>query len=100
MNDTIARLQQWFERHCDGEWENDSGVIIETTDNPGWWVKINLKGTELLTKPFTEVRRGELSNDPQPPWLTCYVKDGVFNGAGDPSKLEAILEIFLSWASA
>ena len=37
--------------------------------------------------------------DPQPPWLRCYVEAGVFSGAGDPTTLEEILEIFLAWAA-
>jgi len=73
-------------------------VVIETTDNPGWWVKINLRGTELRGKPFGEVRRGELTADPQPPWLHCYIEDETFNGAGDPTTLHEILNTFLEWA--
>jgi hypothetical protein len=30
-------------------------------------------------------------------WLMCYIKDQEFNGAGDPAKLEEILNIFLNW---
>jgi len=98
MSETIARLQQWYRIHCDGEWEHDNGIVIETTDNPGWWVKINLRGTELRGKPFGEVRRGELTADPQPPWLHCYIEDETFNGAGDPTTLHEILNTFLEWA--
>jgi hypothetical protein len=99
VSDTIARLEEWFRTWCDGEWENSNGITIESTDNPGWWVKIDLKGTDLGAETFTEVVEGERSDDPQPPWLRCYIENGVFNGAGDVSKLEAILNIFLSWAT-
>src|SRR4051812_8207943 len=91
VSNTIERLQRWFADHCNGEWENDNGVVIQTTDNPGWWVKIDLRGTELQDKPFEEVKRGELSLDPQALWLHCYREDSIFNGAGDPTTLDEIL---------
>lgn len=100
LNDTLAlaRLQAWYQKHCNGEWENDLGVSIESTDNPGWWVKIDLRGTELESKSFAEVRRGETETpDPQPPWMHCYIDEKrVFNGAGDPTTLQEILSTFLA----
>lgn len=96
--DTIERLQDWVQSHCDGEWEHHHGVAVESTNNPGWWVKVDLMGTALLEKPFERIARGDDSNDPQPPWMRCYVEDGVFNGAGDPSTLNEILTVFFTWA--
>lgn len=91
----------WFIRHCDGEWENDHGLSIESCDNPGWWLKVDLGGTVLEGRPFTPIKRGDTnSKDPQPPWLHCYIEGQTFNGAGDPSQLEEILQIFLDWAEA
>ena len=99
-NDTLSRLQAWYQEHCNGEWENDRGVSIESTDNPGWWVKIDLSGTELESKSFTEVTRGKTdTHDPEPPWMRCYIgADHVFHGAGDPTTLLEILNTFLDWA--
>ena len=99
--DTLQRLQAWFEKHCDGEWEHHHGVSIRSCDNPGWWVKIDLAGTRLEGQSFTPLQRGKVASlDPRPPWLHCFVEGGVFNGAGDPSTLEEILEAFLAWAEA
>lgn len=98
MNEAITQLQEWFRAQCNGEWENDHGVVIETTDNPGWWVKINLSGTQLRNRAFAPVKRGDLTLDPRPPWLHCFVEDEIFNGAGDPDALGEILNIFLRWA--
>lgn len=98
--DTLQRLQAWFERQCDGDWEHHSGISIQSCDNPGWWVKIDLSGTLLEERSFTPVQRGEAKGmESQPPWLSCYVEKGIFNGAGDATALEEILEIFLSWVS-
>ncbi|NJL28924.1 MAG: rhodanese-related sulfurtransferase [Thermoanaerobaculia bacterium] len=98
MATVLDRLGKWFLLHCDCEREHDYGISIQSCDNPGWWVKIDLRQTELCHREFVPVRRGELNNDPQPPWLHCYVEDDVFNGAGDPGTLEEILTIFLKWA--
>lgn len=101
MSNNLELLASWFSRHCDGSWENEHGVSIQSCDNPGWWVKIDLAGTELESRDFRPVRRGEVEGnlDPKAPWLYCYAKDNVFNGAGDVSTLEEILGIFLQWAT-
>ena len=90
----FAQIQTWYASHCNGEWEHAYGVEIDSLDNPGWWVKIDLTGTELEHVPF-EPRREHLSDTD---WLDCKVKDRVFDGAGDPAKLEIILGVFLDWA--
>ena len=97
---TLLRLQTWYARQCNGVWEHSSGIAIDTCDNPGWWVKINLLGTPLQTCSFTEVSEGV---DAQKfalgsSWLACRVDSGTWHGAGDEAKLERILEIFLNWA--
>lgn len=95
----LHKLQAWFQAQCDGEWEHHRGISIQSCDNPGWWVKIDLSGTPLERKSFSPVQRGDAgSMDPQPPWLHCFVEKSVFNGAGDPTTLEEILRVFLSWA--
>jgi Immunity protein 53 len=99
IDDALVRLEEWYQQRCDGSWENDHGVSIQSTDNPGWWVKIDLRGTELENKTFAEVKRGSISSlDPQPPWIRCYVENAVFNGAGDATTLHEIINTFLEWA--
>ena len=99
---TLTRLQDWYAHQCDDEWEHSSGVIIESTDNPGWWIKVNLVGTPLQTRYFAEVaenidaQRFALSSS----WLSCRVENGIWHGAGDETKLERILDLFLLWAEA
>jgi hypothetical protein len=101
MSDLLHDLQGWYAEQCDGEWEHTYGVEITTCDNPGWWVKIDLAGTELRTRPFDRIadqvdasgfQQGER-------WLHCYVKDEVWHGAGDETKLAVILKTFLDWAN-
>src|SRR5690242_8302980 len=105
---TITEIQNWFIQQCDDNWEHHAGISINTCDNPGWWVRINLKGTELENKPFEIIKINipeELENQAlglvktpficasptcENDWLMCHIRDGVFNGAGDPTKLEEI----------
>ena len=42
----LGWLERWYQAQCDGDWEHHSGVTIETLDNPGWLVKIDLRGVE------------------------------------------------------
>jgi hypothetical protein len=96
---TLPLLQKWFSYQCDGTWEHHHGVVIQSCDNPGWWVKIDLHGTPLEGKPFTRFTNG-LDADGQPEtdkWMTCYVEKGVWNGAGDRRRLNHILLAFLDW---
>src|SRR5947209_2296428 len=99
--DLLQSLQQWFAAHCDGDWENYYGLHIESCDNPGWWVKVDLTGTELHSRPFPEIAENVDAQRFQQGerWLNCYVENGVWHGAGDETKLATILETFLSWAA-
>jgi len=90
---SIQRLQDWYRSQCDGEWEHSFGIRIDTLDNPGWSVTIDLTDTGLETKPFDPVSRDMGDDD----WLICRIEGKTFRGAGDPGKLEAILETFLKW---
>jgi hypothetical protein len=89
--DLLAKLCEWYEEQCDGDWEHGSGVRIDTLDNPGWIVKINLIGTASENDVFDTVMFDEGKDN----WLTCSKKGQDFQGAGDPSKLPTILEHFL-----
>jgi len=43
--DVLARLERWYAARCDGAWEHQKGVVIETLDNPGWQMRIDLDET-------------------------------------------------------
>jgi hypothetical protein len=96
----LARLQLWYTHQCNGVWEHSSGVVIESCDNPGWWVKVNLLGTPLQGRAFREIAEGVNAQRfaLRPIWLSCRVEGDTWHGAGDETKLERILEIFLAWA--
>ncbi|MEH0820740.1 Imm53 family immunity protein [Micromonospora sp. CPCC 205714] len=54
-------LQAWYATQCDGEWEHEFGIQIETVDNPGWSVSIDLGDTALSGCP-TSGRRSIEAN--------------------------------------
>jgi hypothetical protein len=99
---TLTRLQAWYKDQCNGVWEHSFGVLIESCDNPGWWVKVNILGTPLQSRAFAEIAEGvdaqRFAIDPL--WLSCRVEGSTWHGAGDETKLEHILEAFLCWAEA
>ncbi|PSF30036.1 rhodanese-related sulfurtransferase [Aphanothece hegewaldii CCALA 016] len=90
----LADIQKWYASNCDGEWEHGFGITINTLDNPGWSVTINLKDTNLEGKNF-EPFQNEASEER---WIYCSVEENKFRGAGDETKLEEILKVFLDWA--
>jgi hypothetical protein len=92
--DEIRRLQSWYAAQCDGDWEHDFGVTIESLDNPGWRVRIQLDGTALASVPYEEVT--DLA--PERDWIHTRVEGTTFHGAGGPHMLDAILGRFLDWA--
>ncbi len=97
---TLERLQAWYIANCDGDWEHRHGISIESCDNPGWWVKIDLTGTSLAQRPFLQVSENvdERRFQTGPCWFCCVVENGIWNGSGDETSLERILTTFLEWS--
>src|SRR5262245_45197449 len=76
----LERLQRWYDSRCDGRWEHDYGIEIETCDNPGWLVRIDLPELEehyamsLVARPW---RRGAVADAA---WLVCEATACEFAG--------------------
>ena len=97
MADELAELQAWYAAQCDGDWEHQDGIEINTLDNPGWRVTINLQGTALEGRRFSAV---EENYEDDTDWLRCWVAEQSFQAAGGPTRLTRILRIFLDWSAA
>ena len=93
---SLRALEAWYASRCDGDWEHSFGVTIETLDNPGWAVRIDLAETPLAGRPFDQVRIERSADD----WLRCSVDADVFEGRGGPGNLNQILDVFAQWAKA
>lgn len=88
--DVLEWLGKWYQKQCDGVWEDDHGIDIQTMNNPGWQVRIELHGT-----PYSNIElewTSEQNEDED--WYGYKFELAVFDGIGDPSKLEFILEQF------
>lgn len=94
MDEPLSWLQQWYWRHCDGDWEHSYGITIDTMDNPGWSVTIDLEETALAQESFdaVSVHRGKYD------WLECSVVGSKFQGYCSPTNLSVLVGLFASWA--
>lgn len=92
----IDRLQAWYAAHCNGEWEHAYGIVIETLDNPGWRLRVDLADTTLADAAFAALARQPSPQD----WIDCRLKDGAFEGHGGAGNLEELIIVFLEWAES
>ncbi|WP_322780141.1 immunity 53 family protein [Frankia sp. Cas4] len=91
---SLDYLQEWYIRHCDGDWEHALGIRITTLDNPGWMLTVNVEGTELAGRKLDWVRYDESETA----WLH-YRSDGrEFIAACGPQELNRALEVFERFA--
>jgi hypothetical protein len=91
----LDEICNWYRAQCDGDWEHCYGIVIESLDNPGWWVRIDLQETILQDVVFDRIQTGNNGDDS---WIICEKKGTQFHGVGDPNRLHEILSIFLAWA--
>jgi hypothetical protein len=92
----LQGLQQWFAAECNGDWEHSYGIVIETTDNPGWSVEVDLDETPLACAGRPPVKQHISEQD----WLHIEITDAKFRGAGDPTKLVIILAAFIDFKNS
>ncbi|MDP2923713.1 MAG: immunity 53 family protein [Candidatus Omnitrophota bacterium] len=93
--DIIKKIQDWYKSNCNGDWEHSYGIEIETLDNPGWSVEIDLNDTKCADKNFSKINIKNGDDD----WIICKVSKNKFIGHGDPDKLETILKTFLNFCN-
>lgn len=96
MNDTnpLSNLAAWYESYCDGDWEHAQRIKIQTIDNPGFFVEINLIGTELekIDYAATELENGS-------DWIDAYKSEDIkWVAACSPNMLNKVISLFLEWA--
>lgn len=79
-----------IKNYCDGYWEHSYSIRIESLDNPGWHISIDLNETNIEN---LDIDYQLIENSPND-WYGFSIKDKVFNASGDPSKLEFLLNKF------
>ncbi len=98
---SLQWLQQWYRAECDDAWEHQHGITIQSLDNPGWLIKIDLAGTRLESvnmKPVgleSHINHSGITGNHH--LLYCKVEDGFFIGAGGPHALFSICKVFRHW---
>ena len=95
MEDALAALQAWYADRCDGEWEHAYGVKLETLDNPGWRLVVDLVDTDVAGRPFDRVERFRDDAD----WVVAYRDEARWNGACGALQLGEMLGLFVAWAT-
>src|SRR5215470_10027673 len=80
----IEQIQAWYIAQCDGDWEHQYGISIETLDNPGWRVIVDLSGTSLENISFQTYQEDKGEEG----WIFCEVSGNKFVGRGDAGKLQ------------
>jgi hypothetical protein len=95
--DALNWLMDWYAEQSNGEWEHDFGVSIETIDNPGWHLKIDLEGTELEGRAFAEVFHNVQADHG---WWILQVEENEFRASCGPRDLPEVIAAFRSFAES
>jgi hypothetical protein len=94
MKTPLERLQDWYLSQCNEDWEHSFGVKIDTLDNPGWILKVDLAETELFDRPFHRMRVDRSETD----WIQSESDGSFYEAAGGALNLTEMIEQFLAWA--
>ncbi|MCI0651703.1 MAG: immunity 53 family protein [Planctomycetes bacterium] len=87
----FERLQAWFAAQCDGTWEHTSGIKIDTLDNPGWSVVIDLPRATVVAPDWAGLAVERSTGN----WIRCWKEEQQFHGVGGVQNLSEIICVFL-----
>jgi hypothetical protein len=91
MKETIERIQDWYKINCNGDWEHSYGYKIETLDNPGWAIKIDLSETSLDKLEFKrEFKNSNNEND----WFNIHTENKTLVIYCGPENMKKVFGIF------
>lgn len=91
----LQRLQRWYQRHCDGDWEHTEQVKIYTLDNPGWRLKIDIARTDVAGIELDWVKSERSEND----WVFYRSTGELFEAACGPLNLAEAIERFMEFVA-
>jgi hypothetical protein len=92
--DVLADLQHWYVDQCDDEWEHAYGVAIDTLDNPGWSVRIDVADTPLNDRAYERLELHRTADD----WVVSWREEQRWCAACGPLNLGEAVAAFLDWA--
>lgn len=89
----LVLLEKWFAARCDGEWEQRYGVRIDSLDNPGWSLEIDLDGTPAESRTLA---RNMIERD-ENCWIHYWVEQKQFQARTGLRNLGEAIQIFVDW---
>ncbi|MEM9340356.1 MAG: Imm53 family immunity protein [Bacteroidota bacterium] len=87
----IDHISKWFASQCDGDWEHESCIKINTIDNPGWSISIDIRNTSLEG---LEVSHEKSTSDLD--WFKASSNGLVFSAFCGVENLTDVLNFFMS----
>jgi hypothetical protein len=81
--DALFLVQRWYVAQCNDEWEHSYGVTIDTLDNPGWSLRVDLAETAYTGTILEWSERNRSEHD----WVHWGVRDNRFEAACGPTNL-------------
>lgn len=90
MENVLSSIQKWYVEQCDGNWEHSYSIKIESLDNPGWYIAIDLMDSSAELAKDTIINSEIDDNN----WYNIQIKNGQYIASGDPMKLFFLLEKF------
>ena len=89
----VSALERWYSRQCNGEWERSYGVKVNTLDNPGWRVEIDLRETKKQDASLQTVKVERADDD----WIHYWIEKRRFQIACGPENLSEAIDLFVQW---
>jgi hypothetical protein len=93
MKTGLSLLEEWYSARCNGQWEHSWGIKIETLDNPGWKISIDLNETRGDWKNLERVKIVRTEED----WIHYWVEKKTFQINCGPLNLTEAVQIFVAW---
>lgn len=88
--ESLFWLQAWYKKQSNGVWEHSYGIKIDTIDNPGWKLIIDLKDTSLQGALVESKFIEKNEND----WFSYKILNDQFVAYGGPENLVELINIF------
>lgn len=85
----LIELQKWYKSKCNGIWEHEYGLTIDTLDNPGWEVQLSGESGKKTLEIIIE------NSDED--WFCIKADESKFYGYGGIDNLDIILEYASLW---
>jgi hypothetical protein len=100
---TMKWVESWYGRQCNGDWEHQRGLKVDTLDNPGWMLKVDLQGTDLaaFSLPDRDLGSSGTGTDGRPVaprWFHSQIRGGQYVAAGSADRLVDLFIAFRTWA--